>query len=187
METVKRKNRVCPVESAGHLDTSLRRLFQNPRRILKQYIRPGMTILDLGCGPGFFTTAMADMLNGSGKVIAADLQRGMLDKLRARIAGTPLEQKIELHLCHPDMIGVTSHVDFILAFYVVHEIEDHLKLFSELRSIINKGGILFIAEPGFHVSRKEFATMVVTLENCGFKIISRQGILISRSAVAIAV
>lgn len=40
--------RVCPVEKAGGLDNSLRRVLQNPRKILKPYIRKGMTVLDLG-------------------------------------------------------------------------------------------------------------------------------------------
>ncbi len=48
------KNRVCPVERAGNLDNRFRRWIQNPRKILGPYMREGMTVLDLGCGPGFF-------------------------------------------------------------------------------------------------------------------------------------
>jgi len=77
MET-KRSQRVCPVENAGGLDNSVRRLLHNPAKILKPYIHEGMTILDLGCGPGVFTVEIATLLNCSGKVIAADLQEGCL-------------------------------------------------------------------------------------------------------------
>jgi len=59
--------RICPVELAGGLDNSLRRLLQNPQKILKTYIHEGMTFLDLGCGPGFFSIEIAKMLNNSGK------------------------------------------------------------------------------------------------------------------------
>jgi ubiquinone/menaquinone biosynthesis C-methylase UbiE len=74
--------RVCPVEKAGMLDNSVRRLLQNPKKILEPYIYNGMTILDLGCGPGFFSIEIAKLLTDSGKVIAADLQEEMLDKIR---------------------------------------------------------------------------------------------------------
>ena len=37
-----------------------------------------MTVLDIGCGPGFFTREIAKMLNGTGKVIDANIQEGML-------------------------------------------------------------------------------------------------------------
>ena len=44
-----------------------------------------MTVLDVGCGPGFFTLDMARLVGPSGRVIAADLQEGMLEKLGQKI------------------------------------------------------------------------------------------------------
>ena len=84
-------SRVCPVEYAGGLDNRIRRLLQNPVKILQPYIRSGMTFLDIGCGAGFFSIAAASLLKGSGKVIAADLQDGMLEKIRQKIKGTELK------------------------------------------------------------------------------------------------
>jgi ubiquinone/menaquinone biosynthesis C-methylase UbiE len=51
-------------------------ILQNPRKLLKSYINKGMTVLDLGCGPGFFSIEIAKMLSDSWKVITADLQEG---------------------------------------------------------------------------------------------------------------
>jgi ubiquinone/menaquinone biosynthesis C-methylase UbiE len=68
------RNRVCSVERAGALDISLRKLLQNPQKILKPFIKEGMTVADLGCGPGFFTIEMAKMVGNNGKVTAVDLQ-----------------------------------------------------------------------------------------------------------------
>ena len=79
---------VCPVERANSLDSKLRRWIQNPLKILAPYLREGMSVLDIGCGPGFFTIDMAMMVGESGRVIAADLQEGMLERLRRKIAGT---------------------------------------------------------------------------------------------------
>lgn len=151
---------VCPVEIAGGLDNEIRRFLQNPKKILAPYIRKGMTVLDLGCGPGFFTIEIGRMLHNSGKVIAADLQQGMLNKVKAKIEGTILEQNIQLHKCQPDSIGLTEKVDFILAFFMVHEVPDHDKLFSEVKTMLKPGGRMLIIEPNFHVSKKSFNTMI---------------------------
>ncbi len=40
-----------------------------------------------GCGPGFFTLDMADMAGETGRVIACDLQEGMLHKVRDKVQG----------------------------------------------------------------------------------------------------
>ena len=85
-----RNNRVCPVERAGILDHRIRRWLQDPQEILRPYIEEGMTVLDIGCGPGFFSIDMAQRVGRSGRVIASDLQEGMLQKLRGKIQGTEL-------------------------------------------------------------------------------------------------
>ncbi len=73
---------VCPVERAGSLDNRIRRWLQDPQKILGPYIEEGMTILDIGCGPGFFSIDMAQMVGKSGRVIASDLHQAR---------GTPLK------------------------------------------------------------------------------------------------
>jgi len=150
---------VCPTGLSGSLDNSVRRFFQNPRKLLGKYIKNGMTIMDLGCGPGFFSIEMAKLLNGSGKVIAADLQDGMLSKLNRKITGTPLAQQIILHKCQDDQIGIHEKMDFILAFYMIHEVPDQVKLFGELKSILKPDGTIFIVEPKFHVSNSAFESI----------------------------
>ena len=184
MEREERNSRVYPVEKAESLDYKLRKVVQNPRTILKPYIRPGMMILDLGCGPGFFTIEIAKILNDSGKVIAADLQQGMLDKIRKKISGTLIEDKIKLHKCEADTIGLKSKVDLILAFYVVHEIKDHDRLFEEIKAILKPGGKLLIVEPSFHVTRKDFEEMTKKLMKAGLEVSQVPKILFSRSIMA---
>ncbi|MBK7733458.1 MAG: class I SAM-dependent methyltransferase [Bacteroidales bacterium] len=44
-----------------------------------------MTVLDLGCGTGYFTLETAKLLDNNGKVIAADVQKGMLDILKQKL------------------------------------------------------------------------------------------------------
>ena len=177
---------ICPVEYAGSLDNPIRKLVHKPHRILEAYISKGMTVLDLGCGPGFFTIEMAKLVGETGRVIAADLQQGMLDKVAGKIRGTDLEQRIELHKCQDDMIGISKKVDFVLAFWMVHEVPDQQRLFEELKSVMNPGGRIWIIEPRIHVTEKSFKMMISRLESTGLEIIERPGIWLSRSVLLTA-
>ena len=165
------RNRVCPVELASSLDNKIRRWLQNPHKILAPYIKEGMTALDIGCGPGFFSIEMAKMVGASGKVISADLQEGMLQKLGNKIRGTELEKRIKLVKCDNDKINVFERVDFILAFFMVHEVPDKNSFFSQLKDILNERGQLLLVEPKlFHVSREAFELTTKVAENNGFKV-----------------
>ena len=142
-----------------------------------------MTAIDLGCGPGFFTIEMTNLLNGKGKIIAADLQQGMLDKLHQKIIGTSLESIIDLHKCTADKIGISTKADFVLAFYMVHEVPDQEKLFAEIKTFLKPKGRLLIIEPNFHVSKKAFVKMSTLLNDLGFNTIAEPKIFFSKSIV----
>jgi ubiquinone/menaquinone biosynthesis C-methylase UbiE len=184
IETVNdRGKRVCPVEIAGHLDNRFRRWVQNPEKILGSYIKEGMIVLEVGCGPGFFTIDIAKMVGKSGRVIAADLQEGMLQKLRKKIQGTELEKRMTLHKCDENRIGLSEPVDFVLLFYMVHEVPDVEGLFSEIETILKPNGLVFVVEPPFHVSKKAFENMVRKASDAGLSDVERPGLLLSKAVV----
>lgn len=178
-----RNHRVCPVELAGHLDSRFRRWVQNPYKILGPYLKEGMLVLDIGCGPGYFSTAMAQMVGPGGHVIAADLQKGMLAKLQQKIKGSDLEQRITLHQCRPDKIGVAEPVDFVLLFYVVHEVPQIEPLFSEIGAILKPNGRVFIAEPPFHVSAKAYGRMIQTAADSGLTVVEKPKMWLSKAVI----
>jgi len=178
------KNRVCTVELADSLDSKIRRYLQNPQKILKPYINEGMKVLDIGCGPGFFSIELAKLVGNSGKVYAVDLQEGMLQKIRDKIKGTELEERITLIKSEQDSFIVQEKVDFILAFYMVHEVPDKNKLFKDLISVLDDKGNFLLVEPKlFHVSKKEFSAKLQIAEKAGFRINNGPKLLFSFSAV----
>lgn len=177
------KNRVCPVELAGSLDNKFRRWLQNPYKILAPYVKEGMKVLDIGCGPGFFSIEMAKIVGQTGKVIAADLQEGMLWKIQDKISGTELEKIIQLHKTEKDKINVNEKVDFALAFYMVHEVPNKESLFKELKNILVEKGKLLIVEPPMHVSKKAFETTMDLARGIGFSVIQGFKLSLGRYAV----
>lgn len=177
------KQRVCPVEHAGTLDNKIRKLFQNPEKILQPYIDEGMTVLDVGCGPGFFSVEMAKMVGESGQIIAVDLQEGMLEKLKNKIEGTELESRIKLHKCEDNKVGISVHVDFIFLFYMVHEVFDKTSFFGELYSSLKPSGQTLIVEPPFHVSKTAFKETLQQAKNVGFVICEGPKMLFHQTAV----
>ena len=173
--------RVCPVALSGSLDNSIRRWLQNPRKILGPYIKEGMTVLDVGCGPGFFTIEMARMVGKSGRAIAADMQEGMLQKVKEKIKRTELEERILLHKCGENNIGVSEPVDFVLLFYMVHEVPNKEHFFNEIRAILKPNGQVLIVEPPFHVSKSAFEETVRKAREAGFAVVERPKVFFSRA------
>ena len=178
-----KRNRVCPVGRAGILDNRIRRWLQNPRKILQPYIEEGMTVLDVGCGPGFFSIDIAQMVGKAGRVIASDLQEGMLQKLRDKIEGTELERRIALHKCEENKIGVSENVDFALSFYVVHGVPNQKEFFMEIGSILKPNGKVLIVEPPFRVSKTGFEETIRKARDAGLMVVERPKVFFSRTAI----
>ena len=164
---------VCPVKKSGSLDSRIRRWLQNPQKILGPYVREGTEVLEIGCGPGFFTMDMGRMVGKSGRVVAVDLQEGMLQKVKEKIRLSGEELNIELHKCESDRIGVSGEFDFVFLFYVVHELPDQESCFRELSSLLKKDGRILIVEPPMHVSKQAFAEMLDIAGKIGFVVVDR--------------
>ncbi len=178
-----RKHRVCPVEHAGVLDHPLRRLYESPKRILRPFVGEGMDVLDIGCGPGFYTLEMARRVGKTGRVTAADLQQGMLDKARAKLTAAGLASAVTFHRCGADAIGLKKTFDFILVFHVLHETPDQGRFLRELKSLLKPDGRVLLAEPKWHVSRSDFREAIDLMEQAGFSVLAQPGIRFSRAVV----
>jgi ubiquinone/menaquinone biosynthesis C-methylase UbiE len=150
---------------------------------LKPYIQEGMTVLDVGCGPGFFSIDMAELVGESGCVIATDLQDGMLQIVKRKIQGTPLEKRIVLHKCEESRLGIKEKVDFVLVFYMFHEVPNQENFFEEIGSLLKADGKVLIVEPPFHVSKAAFQEMIEKANATGFELVERPKVFLSKTAV----
>ena len=78
------RGKVFPASKARSLLNPARRLVQSPRRVIDALgIAPGATVLEIGCGPGYFSPTLAATIPEGGAVLA-DLQSEMLQLARER-------------------------------------------------------------------------------------------------------
>ena len=167
---------VCPVWVGYLLVCPLRKLFERPVKSLSPYIRPGMTVIDVGCAMGFFSIPMAEMVGPDGRVICIDLQEKMVRKLYRRAKKKNLLSRIEARVCssgHLNVDDLNNVADFVLASAVIHEVADVVSLFAELSKIIKADGKLLVVEPGGHVSKEEFMATVHTAEENGLTLLDK--------------
>jgi ubiquinone/menaquinone biosynthesis C-methylase UbiE len=177
---------VCPVWIGYLLASPLRKLLQNPTRILGPYVEPGMAVVEVGPAMGFFSLPLARLVGPSGKVLAVDVQAGMINALSKRAKRAGLMEQLEPRLGSAASLGLTDYqgrIDFALAFAVVHEVPDPANLFTELFTLLKPGGRLLLSEPAGHVAQPAFEAMIATAREAGFQVVDRPAIRRSRSSL----
>ncbi len=149
----------------------LRRLFQNPKRLLRGYVMPGMTVLDVGAGKGYFSLGMAKMVGSYGRIIAVDLEAQKIESLKKQAAQAGLSERIDARVCSERSLEIdelAGRIDFALAYYVVHHAPDVDALMAEVHRALRPGGKFLIAEPSHHASAEYCAATIAAAEQAGF-------------------
>jgi ubiquinone/menaquinone biosynthesis C-methylase UbiE len=115
-----------------------------PRLLLQRLrIQPGQAVLELGCGPGFWTLPLAELVGETGTIWALDVSQEMLDTLAER---RPPAQVRLLRSELPIIDLPEASVDWIWAAFVVHEVEPLDDLMAEMRRVLRPGGRAAILE-----------------------------------------
>lgn len=134
---------------------TLRSFFHNPKRILSNFVRPGMTVLDIGFGNGYFSLGMARMVGPDGQVICVETEYKKIEFLRFQAADSGLAERIDVRFCSDSSLEIddlTDQVDFSLAFFVVHHAADIHALMAGTQKALKPGGKFLIVEPRHHAS-----------------------------------
>lgn len=179
-------HRVCPWWLGYFLASPLRRLTQDPGRLLAPYVREGMIVVEPGPGMGFFTSELARRVGSSGRVIAVDIQPRMLHGLERRVARAGLSDRVQTRLSRPDSMGLddlSGSADLVVAFAVVHEMPDSLRFFQEAAQLLKAHGCLLLAEPPGHVNVTQFEEELAHAGKAGLRVVDRPRIPRSRAAL----
>ena len=109
-------------------------------------VRPGMHLADIGCGPGRVTVPASRVVGPSGRVIAMDIQHGMLRKLQKRL--------IAEDITNVELIGAglgqgklpNGRFDVAILVTMLGEIRDKRSALSELFRALRVGGVVSVTE-----------------------------------------
>lgn len=157
-------------------DNPFRRLLLPPRRLTKPFVEPGQTAADLGCGPGYYTLALAEDVGPEGKVYAVDVDEKPVRALEKKARERGFDN-IEAHVSSASGLGFIgdASVDFVLANGLLCAMapRHHESTVSEIARILKPGGRAYLSVargPWSHVDGAEWEKILE-----GFRIERRGG------------
>ncbi len=140
----------APAFIGRFLDSGYRRRVQPPDNLIERSgVKPGMIVVDLGCGSGAFTLFVARAVGEQGKVYAVDIQPAMLKQLEHKLAkaGNQDIKNIELKQANAyDLPFEENSIDLVYMVTVLPEIPDRGRALREVRRVLKPGGILAVTE-----------------------------------------
>jgi ubiquinone/menaquinone biosynthesis C-methylase UbiE len=109
-------------------------------------LKPGMSVLDLGCGPGRLAVPVAQQVGPQGQVVAVDVQAGMLQRAeeKARRAGVANIRFLQAGAGEGKLDR--DRFDRALLVTVLGEIPKQQAALNEIFAALRPGGILSVTE-----------------------------------------
>jgi len=109
-------------------------------------VKPGQAICDMGCGNGFYTLKLAELVGETGQVIAVDIQQEMLRFLeeRAKEAGIKNIKPVLGTLVDPKL--QPASLDMILLVDVYHEFSHPEHMLKAMREALKPDGRMVLVE-----------------------------------------
>jgi 2-polyprenyl-3-methyl-5-hydroxy-6-metoxy-1,4-benzoquinol methylase len=157
------------------LDNPFTRTHRADVIIERSDVRPGMTVLDLGCGPGRLTVPLARRVGTEGQVIAVDIQEPMLDRAREKVraAGIANVQFVRAAAGQGDL--GRDRFDRAFLVTVLGEIPDRDAALKEIFAALQPGGLLSVTEVIFDPHFQTCSSVVRRAEAAGFREAARHG------------
>ena len=138
----------CPVWMKWLLDPTFHgRISSRTQKTINHLdLRPGMFVLDAGCGPGRLSIPIAKIIGPQGTLTAVDIQEGMLQLVRERAEKENITNIRYIQEMLGDGILESNLYDRAVLITVLGEIPDQKKAIQEIYQAIKPGGILLIEE-----------------------------------------
>ena len=132
--------------SGAVMESRLRRWLFDPRRTLRGAdLKPGQTVLEVGCGTGFFTLLAAEMIGDDGHLIAMDPLSDFVKRVSEKVEDADLKN---VEVVRRDALNtrlVSASVDVVLLFGVVPYPTIPLsRLLPEMHRVLRQEGTLAV-------------------------------------------
>jgi ubiquinone/menaquinone biosynthesis C-methylase UbiE len=135
------------VDGAAWLDRSEREAEEAPSKAIAALgIPTGAVVADVGAGSGYYTVRLSRVVGPSGRVVATDLQPGMLDIIRAKIAREKLTNIEVVQGRADDPVLPANTFDLVLMVDVYHELASPQVFVRKLKDALKPDGRLVLIE-----------------------------------------
>jgi len=130
-----------------------------PRRAILEEAgtRPGMRVLDYGCGPGSYVLPASQMVGETGRIYALDMHPLAIARIRKLCARRKLTNVTTILSDCNTGLG-ESEVDVALLHDVLHDVEDPALLLRELHRVLKPQGLLSASD--HHLKGQRLVTLV---------------------------
>lgn len=118
---------------------------------LLPHVKPGLSVLDAGCGPGTITQGLAEIA-APGKVIGCDLEPGMVERAAELAEGKGLDNLSFQVGNILDLPFDDNTFDVVMSCAVTEHLSEPVKAMSELGRVAKKGGIVGITRTDWSAS-----------------------------------
>jgi ubiquinone/menaquinone biosynthesis C-methylase UbiE len=167
------RGKIFPAKRAGSLLNPVRRLIQSPTRTVKlMALTQTDRVLEIGCGPGYFSRAIATAVP-LGSLVLFDLQLAMLEIARRR-----LPEFANIHFTQGDASSLPfldASFDAVLLVLVLGEVPDQERCIAEVARVVLRGGSVTFAESRRDSDFIPFVELQTRAEKHGLELAERQG------------
>jgi len=174
---------VCPWWLMYVFNRRVRALLQPTAPVVASLVGPGASCLDVGCGMGYFTVRLAQLVGPTGHITAVDIQPRMLEGAARWARREGVTDHISFRLSRDPQWVLPEHYDFILAFWMLHEVPDRKGLLDTLRRVLKRGGQCLLVEPRLHVGEGRWKQSLAAAEAVGFHSREPRDVRFSRAAL----
>jgi ubiquinone/menaquinone biosynthesis C-methylase UbiE len=171
------RGKIFPAKRAGSLLNPVRRLIQSPTRTVERMaLAQTDKVLEIGCGPGYFSRAIAAAVS-QGSLVLFDLQLAMLEIARQR-----LPEFANIHFTQGDASSLPfSDASFdaallvLVLVLVLGEVPDQDRCIAEVARVVLRGGSVTFAESRRDSDFIPFRKLQTRAERHGLELAERRG------------
>jgi len=110
-------------------------------------IKPGGTVVDIGCGTGFLTSLAAKAVGRKGKVIGIDLSEEMLKKADENMTKMGSKGKVEFKIGDAENIPLEEEIaDAVIGNMILHHCPEPKSAIREMARILRTNGRLVLSD-----------------------------------------